>query len=138
MGGVRLSDGSTIPYGTWKDRIHNAKAIVYGRTAVKLGDMSHVMSVDYCKGYGMAELAYDPDNIKMLPRQQHMDWEAKNIEKCLENPYFAESIRYIADNDKAGVCWGQWVLKLEAYLEENGEHPLITKLLEYGAREDTD
>lgn len=97
MGTFKTSTGERLKKSVIDNRIRKAKEeyisnfiAIHGYTYCERSkrsdltlDVSHIISVDQCQKTGRAELAYHPDNMELLCRDEHRkieDWSHQQRE----------------------------------------------------------
>lgn len=79
------------------DAIQEGNYYCWGCGVSKLGlDKSHILSVKQRK-----DLELEKENINLLCRDCHMDWESNDIERMLKLDCFVKDFEYIQLKDKA-------------------------------------
>lgn len=91
----RQSDGTRITQSQLDRKIRQAKAKVLqkqldeqgyiscvecGRTSGDYLDCAHIISVDKCKKSGQSELAYSVENIRVLCRTCHQEYDKNHVQ----------------------------------------------------------
>lgn len=94
MGTYRCSDGTRISQSTLDYRIRKAKAKKLKHAIEKYGyifcekckrndckpvDCSHIVSVQNCKDNGTTEKAYDVENLQLLGRKCHQQYDGSGL-----------------------------------------------------------
>lgn len=118
MGTFSASDGTRFTKQQIDRKIRNAKIEFSGDHIAQCGehfccakgenvsekiDVSHIVSVRECQNAGRCEQAWNPANMEMESRTEHMKWErnfnSKNaIADIQKQKNFERKLRYIREN----------------------------------------
>ncbi len=96
MSRYRTSDGTLVSKSTIDQRVRKAKEQKLAQQVEKYGynfseksghngsgtrlDCAHIKSVNDCQREGCAELAWDVNNIMILTREEHQEYDKNNIQ----------------------------------------------------------